>query len=256
MPRRRIPVDPLPRRLDRRRPGGNATDAQHRPPRGRRGQVETIAERRAIALEMRKAGGSYRETARQLGVDVHTVHGDVAAELAALRETTVGRAEELRDLELARFDEMTSGLWPQIRAGSPPAVTAAVRVSERRSRLLGLDEPTSTRTEISGSLSVDAERRLKAETEDLQRWLTFEELQELGEKSERLFADARALVEARRVPVLVGVSQSPAARVADLPGEPTEPTPVPRSMTNGTRRVPKPIRQIRREDVSRADLRV
>ena len=147
-----------------------------------------------------RPAGSYREIARQLGVDVHTVHADVAAELAALRETTVGRAEELRDLELARFDEMTSGLWPQIRAGSPPAVTAAVRVSERRSRLLGLDEPTATRTEISGSLSVDAERRLKAETEDLQRWLIFEELRELGKKSEKLFAAARALVQARSTP--------------------------------------------------------
>ena len=98
MPRCRIPVDPLPRRLDRRRRGGNATDAQHRPRRRRRGQVETIAERRAIALELRKAGGSYREIARQLGVDAHTPHADIAAELAALRETTVGRAEELRDL--------------------------------------------------------------------------------------------------------------------------------------------------------------
>ena len=40
---------------------------------------------------------------------------------------------------------MTAGLWPQVQKGSPPAVTAAVRVSERRSRLLGLDEPTATR---------------------------------------------------------------------------------------------------------------
>jgi hypothetical protein len=176
MPRRRIPVDPLPRRLDRRRSGGNAMDAQRRPRRGRRGQAETIAERRTFALELRKAGGSYREIARQLGVDLQTAHSDVAAELGALREMTVEHAKQLRDLELARFDEMTSGLWPQIRAGSPPAVTAAVRVSERRSRLLGLDEPTATKTEISGSLSVDAERRLKAETEDLQRWLTYEEL--------------------------------------------------------------------------------
>ena len=102
-------------------------------------------------------------------------------------------------------------------------MTAAVRVSERRSRLLGLDEPSATRTEISGSLSVDAERRLKAETEDLQRWLTFEELRELGEKSERLFADARALVQARRTPMLVGGSPSSAAGVDDVArGEPTE----------------------------------
>ena len=156
MPRRRIPSTSIPRRPDHRRPRGNATDAQRRPRRGRRGQVEAIAERRTLALELRKAGGSYREIARQLAVDVHTAHADVMAELAALREQTVEQAAELRDLELQRFDEMTAGLWPQVQKGSPPAVTAAVRVSERRSRLLGLDEPTATRTEISGSLSVDA----------------------------------------------------------------------------------------------------
>lgn len=138
---RRIPYVSVPRRPDRRRARGNATTAQRPPRRGRRGQVEAIAERRTLALELRKAGGSYREIARQLAVDVHTAHGDVAAELAALRETTVGRAEELRDLELQRFDEITAGLWPLVQEGSPPAVTAAVRVSERRSRLLGLDEP-------------------------------------------------------------------------------------------------------------------
>jgi hypothetical protein len=60
---------------------------------------------------------------------------------------------------------------------------------------------------------------------DLQRWLTFEELRDLREKSERLFAAARALVQARRVPLLVGGSQSAAAPVADVvPGEPGEPT--------------------------------
>ena len=115
MPRRRIPSTPIPRRPDHRRPRGNATDAQRRPRRGRRGQVEAIAERRTIALELRKAGGSYREIARQLAVDVHTAHADVMAELAALREQTVEQAADLRDLELQRFDEMTAGLWPQVQ---------------------------------------------------------------------------------------------------------------------------------------------
>ena len=43
-------------------------------------------------------------------------------------------------------------------------VAAAVRVSERRARLLGLDTTTTTRTEMSGSLGVYAER-LAAERE-------------------------------------------------------------------------------------------
>jgi hypothetical protein len=191
--------------------------------RGRRGQVETIAERRAIALELRKAGGSYREIARQLSVDVHTAHADVGAELTAIRETTVERAEELRALELQRFDEMTSGLWPQIRAGSPPAVSAAIRVSERRSRLLGLDEPVVTKSELTGSLSVTAQTQLKAQAEDLHRWLSLEELRDLAEKSDKLFADAHALVKARNNPRLIGLSPLPAVVVSDVvTDEPTE----------------------------------
>lgn len=87
---------------------------------------------------MRKADSSYRQIARHLDVDVQTAHADVGAELAALREAAVGEATGLRAVELERLDGMTSGLWPQIREGSPPAVSAAVRVAERRSRLLGL----------------------------------------------------------------------------------------------------------------------
>lgn len=158
MPRRRIPNTSLPCRSDRRRRGGNALDAQRPARRGRAGEVERIAERRRMALEMRKKGNAFREIARQLGVDVHTAHADVGAELAALREMTVTEATELRALKLERLDGMTSGLWPEIEAGSPPAVSAAVPVSERRSRLLGLDAPGVTKNELSGSLGVYAER--------------------------------------------------------------------------------------------------
>jgi hypothetical protein len=91
---------------------------------------------------LRKTGASYREVARRLGVDVHTAHADVAAELAALRETAVTEATELRGLELERLDGMTSGLWPAIQEGSAATVSSGLRVSERRARLLGLDAPT------------------------------------------------------------------------------------------------------------------
>ena len=74
---------------------------------------------------------------------------------------------------------MTAGLWPLIQKGSPPAVSAAVRVSERRSRLLGLDEPVITKSELTGSLSLTAQTRLKAEVEELQG-LSFDELKTLA----------------------------------------------------------------------------
>ena len=106
----------------------------------------------------------------------------------------VERAEEVRDLELQRLDEMTAGLWPQIQAGSPPAVTAAIRVSERRARLLGLDEPVATRTELTGSLGVYAER-LAGERE-LFSTLTIEQMEELAAESEALVAKARRMAAA------------------------------------------------------------
>ncbi len=141
----------------------------------------------------------YREIARQLGVDVHTAHSDIAAELADLRTTTIDRAEELRDLELQRFDEMTAGLWPQIQRGSPPAVTAAVRVSERRARLLGLDEPVVTKNELSGGLSVSAQK-YAAEKELFLR-LPVEQLEALAREHQVLLDKAFALARAHGVTV-------------------------------------------------------
>jgi hypothetical protein len=190
-------------------------DAQRPPRRGRRGQVEAIAERRVRAFELRKAGASYREIGRQLGVDVHTAHADISAELAALRETAVGEATALRDLEVERLDSMHAGLWRQVRAGSAPAVSAAVRVSERRSRLLGLDAATATKTELTGSLSVAAETQLKAEAEAL-RWLEIDELEELKRDSDRLIADAIARSKARRMGNSVALLPSPAESAGDI----------------------------------------
>jgi len=53
--------------------------------------------------------------------------------------------------------------------------------------VLGLDEPTAKRTELSGSPTVTARTQLKEQTG---------ELQDLAEKSDKLFADAAAVVKA------------------------------------------------------------
>ena len=223
MPRRRIRTISLPRRLDPRRARGNATDAQRPPRRGPRGQSERISERRVLALELRKAGGSYREIARQLGVDVHTAHADVGAELAALRETAVAEATELRALELERLDGMTSGLWPHIQEGSAAAVSAGVRVSERRSRLLGLDAPVVTKSELTGGLGVYAEK-LAGERKLFEK-LDVAQLEELAAANQALLDRALEMVRANATPMLVDGSPSPAAGVAAVSGEPADQSP-------------------------------
>lgn len=117
------------------------------------GEAEIIAERRTRAFGLRKAGASYRQIAQQLGVSLNTAWADVNAELIELREQTKGDAVEVRDIELQRCDEMILGLWPGVRRGDPKAVMAAVRVSERRARLIGLDAPKQV--ELSGGVEVN-----------------------------------------------------------------------------------------------------
>lgn len=50
-------------------------------------------------------------------------------------------AETLRDMEMMRLDEAAKALRPRIEDGDPRAVEVYVKVSERRSKLGGLDAP-------------------------------------------------------------------------------------------------------------------
>ena len=159
------PARPPPVRGQRHRRATPTPSRTARPGRGHR----RASRARLGAAEKRSHVSRDWPTARR---DLHTAYSDIQAELLAIRVQTIEEARELRALELERLDAMTVGLWPGIQAGNAATVGAGVRVSERRAKLFGLDEPTATKTEISGSLSVDAEIRLKAEVEDLQRWLT------------------------------------------------------------------------------------
>jgi hypothetical protein len=117
---------------------------------------------------------------------------------------------------------MTSGLWPSIQDGNAAAVSAGVRVSERRSRLLGLDAPVVTKGELTGSLGIYAER-LAAERELFAK-LDVAQLEELAAASQALVDRAAALVAANTrdtqmpvsipsavggVPTVVPVTRSP-----------------------------------------------
>jgi DNA-binding CsgD family transcriptional regulator len=127
----------------------NATGGEH--PQRHIGQDETIAERRLRAFKLRKSGASYRQIAEFLDVSVNTAWADVNAELLELREQTRFDVQEVRELELQRCDEMLMGLWAGVKAGDAKAVIAACKVSERRSKLLGLD---TKRVEHSGTLDI------------------------------------------------------------------------------------------------------
>lgn len=107
--------------------------------------------RAAEAVRLRTEGLSYREIADQLGYS--TENAANKAVLGVLRRTEAEAADALRTLEVARLDL----LWNKALRGiavsetspqgvSAPLISAAVRVSERRARLLGLDAPTQIET--------------------------------------------------------------------------------------------------------------
>lgn len=117
------------------------------------GQSEQAAERRVKAIELRKAGLSYRQIGEQLEVSEQQAWRDVKKALADLAEMEQDHAREYRQLELERLDALLSPLWLRARGRRiqhddgtvedvPPdyaAVDRVMRLMEARRRLLGLD---------------------------------------------------------------------------------------------------------------------
>ena len=127
------------------------------------------ADRRQRALELRKAGASYRAIGAQLDVSEAQAHRDVRDALAHLAELELDLAREYRALEAARLDGLTFEAARILAAdhplvsggkalsgftadGKPIGLTdagpklAAIKelrlLSESRRRLFGLDAPT------------------------------------------------------------------------------------------------------------------
>lgn len=99
----------------------------------------TAAQRQRKALELRRAGASYRAIADALGCATATAHDDVRAALALLAAETRAEAEQLRALEVERLDAVMMGHWTAATArGDVDAARIVLRCIEQRSRLLGL----------------------------------------------------------------------------------------------------------------------
>jgi hypothetical protein len=120
-------------------------------PQDKPGDKEARRTRQRQALELRLAGADYRQIGVQLGVSMKTAFYDVQTELNRGEALARKNAEKLREIELARCDKMTLGLWPKARAGDVNAVRSVVTIMERRARLAGLDAQPSK----DGTLTIE-----------------------------------------------------------------------------------------------------
>ena len=92
------------------------------------------------ALELRKAGISYARIAETLGYKDGS--GAWRAVKAALKKTLQEPSDELRMLEIERLDAMLAAIWGSVKQGQYGAQDRALKIMERRAKLLGLDAPT------------------------------------------------------------------------------------------------------------------
>ena len=107
----------------------------------KRGRTIAGYEKDQRALELRKEGHSYESISEQLGYSTRSA--SYKAVMRRLREVDRPAVSMLRELEVERLDAMLYAVWDNVLQGDTNAVTTALRISERRSRLLGLDAPHS-----------------------------------------------------------------------------------------------------------------
>jgi hypothetical protein len=149
------------------------------PPNSRSSKQAEVAERRTAAMRLHIAGHTYQQIADRLGYkSAGAVGVDIQRAMEQLKKEQHKTAEERRDLELARLDEIAavchrvmltehvahSGgkIVERVIDGqvvplvdSAPSLAAAdrlIKVSESRRKLLGVDAPA--RQEITGETTV------------------------------------------------------------------------------------------------------
>lgn len=117
--------------------------------RGKSAEKAAILERQIKALELRKAGYSFRAIGKRLGVTHVQAYRDVNNELKELGSRIQHDADELRQLELERLDTIHRALRREVLDGNPAAANATLKTMERRAKLLGLDKPTEIKVDIA-----------------------------------------------------------------------------------------------------------
>ena len=109
-------------------------------------------ERRALVWERRLRGFSYDAIYRDM-LDTYSrdalpkdwsprkVYADCSAVLVKVQDEYKETAAEMVDIELGRFDELLSSIWPAATSGDLAAIDRALAISKERRKMMGLDDP-------------------------------------------------------------------------------------------------------------------
>lgn len=120
------------------------------------GRNELQRARRVEAMSLRLAGFSYDQIAERMEVTSSTAHRWVHD---ALRRAENRNARELRTIENARLDRAQAAIWSKVISGDLQAINTFLRISERRSKMNGIDAPTQL--EMSVTIRQEMEEALQ-----------------------------------------------------------------------------------------------
>lgn len=101
------------------------------------------------AFKLRTQGWTYQAIADKLGISSAQVYQWVRKEVARRAEETREVVDEITAIELERLDKIVEGIWAKVEAGSLEHIDVFLRVSARRSKLLGLDAATTHKVEVT-----------------------------------------------------------------------------------------------------------
>lgn len=165
-------------------------------------ETNDILEREKQALHLRKAGASYRAIGDQLGISHEQARRDVETALSHIRDDVTHDAVKLRDLELARLDDMLLKLQPRLSSEnervSDRAYGRAMQIIEQRAKLGGLYAAQKFE-QVTPESQLIAALRARANGVAGNEWATWQAVVEIydGDTSlaEKLFREANVPIE-------------------------------------------------------------
>lgn len=122
-------------------------------PRGRSSRL-LAKERQRRALELRKAGATYQAIADQTGyADPSGARNAVIKAFDAIIQEP---AQELKTLQLERYNHMLMVHWAKVQGGDIAATNTALGIMDRINKLTGIEAPTQTQVsmDVQGAVLV------------------------------------------------------------------------------------------------------
>ena len=105
-----------------------------------------MTKRRYSVLELHFSGASEREIAKREGISTGLAHNDLKAALDMLAQRHMGMADEVRAVQMERYNALLSTWWRAALSGDIEATTVVLKILHHINQINGVipDKPLIT----------------------------------------------------------------------------------------------------------------